>query len=344
MVYLRAVIEENKKRLLVHKNIEQVAYHSLHSKIDIDKADYELSPEEEIAFCGYIDQPTDVENIRSIISKTPQKGVSAISNVYKLLGLFLAENNLLLNKLQNKFQQSELKQKYFITKFARDFEEQLLNSIDSSPDDNHGILIKFIYGYNVNEKELVHALENIPNWSIDIQLLILLEDIEKKLLQVKYINKSAEDTVRQILNNFSNAIKKITTNRRVSHEPFTIADEYDVQDILYVILKPIFPNLKEEDPIPKVGGKSTKIDLILREENILIETKMIKSSDKNERNFIEELKVDIESYHSCQWLKTLFFFVYDPQNKTRDLSNFTELNGIRTKNRHTFNVEVIILN
>ncbi|MBK8279492.1 MAG: hypothetical protein IPK94_04830 [Saprospiraceae bacterium] len=121
-------------------------------------------------------------------------------------------------------------------------------------------------------------------------------------------------------------------------------DEYDVQDISYVILKSIFPNLREEDPIPKVGGKSTKIDLILREEKILIEVKMIKAKDSNETHFIEQLKADFESYHECKWLRKLFCFVYDPYKKTRDISNFNDLNGERTKGEHNFNVEVIVAN
>ena len=43
---------------------------------------------------------------------------------------------------------------------------------------------------------------------------------------------------------------------------FNLKMKYDVQDILYVMLKPVFPKMKAEDPIPKVGATSTKIDLI----------------------------------------------------------------------------------
>jgi hypothetical protein len=93
-----------------------------------------------------------------------------------------------------------------------------------------------------------------------------------------------------------------------------------------------------------VGAKSTKIDLILREEKVLIEVKMIKERDSNETEFIEQLKKDFESYHQCQWLEKLFCFVYDPNRKTRDLANFMDLNGERSKNGHSFSVEVIVAN
>jgi hypothetical protein len=82
----------------------------------------------------------------------------------------------------------------------------------------------------------------------------------------------------------------------------------------------------------------------LRDEKILIEVKMIKGKDSNEIHFIEQLKVDFESYHECKWLKKLFCFVYDPFKKTKDISNFHDLNGNRTKGEHSFNVELIIAN
>jgi hypothetical protein len=50
-------------------------------------------------------------------------------------------------------------------------------------------------------------------------------------------------------------------------------------------------------PFQKLEQKSTKVDLILREERILIEVKMIKEKDSNETEVIEQLKKDFESYH-----------------------------------------------
>ena len=151
-----------------------------------------------------------------------------------------------------------------------------------------------------------------------------------------------EIQVTQILNNFGNAVKKITQERRVSHPSFKIADEYDVQDLLYVILKSVYPKLIAEDPISKVGSKSTKIDLILREQGILIEVKIINVMGNSENKIIDDLKKDIESYHVCQWLKILICFVYDPQNLIKDNHNFKQLEAPRTKNEHTFDVKIVI--
>ena len=151
-----------------------------------------------------------------------------------------------------------------------------------------------------------------------------------------------EIQVIQILKNFGNAIKKITQKRRKDHKSFEITNEYDVQDLLYVILKCIYPKLISEDPIPKNGSKSTKIDLILREQEILIEVKVINATGNSENSIIDDLKKDFESYHACQWLKTLICFVYDPQNLIKDNHNFKQLEAPRTKNGHTFEVKIVI--
>ncbi len=344
MVYLREILKQNKEKLFQFKNIELAAYLYLHSYEEFANHNFELTPEEEIAFKGYTKESVEASTIVSIVSKTPIKGISAISNVYKLSGLYLSAQTELNQKLLEKYQQSNLKQKYFLTKIDPSLKTQLEKEVLELNSEPMAILIRTILDrVNVSELELDAALNKILSGSeIDVQLQIILEDIENALLSVRYVNKSADEVVRDILNHFSNAIQKIIKNRRKDHPDFKIEDEYDLQDILYVVLKSVFPNLRDEDAIGKVGAKTTKIDLIIREEGILIEAKMIKVKDSNESHFIEELKVDFESYHECKWLRKLFCFVYDPHKKTRDISSFNDLNGERTKGHHSFSVEVIV--
>ena len=345
MVYLREILKHNKSKLFQYKNIELATYLYVQSFVELSNQAFELSPEEEVALIGYKKERIEVSKVVSIISKAPIKGISATSNIYKFAGLYLSAKKELAQQLKEKYQQSDLKQKYLLSKIEPSFKSQLSKEVSESSNPL-AILIKTAFDSNSgNEEELNTALQSITSGTeIDVQSQILLEDIEKTLLRTKFVNKTADEVVRDVLNNFSNAIQKIVTGRRQNHPDFKIEDEYDVQDVLYVVLKSIFSNLREEDPIPKVGAKSTKIDLILREEKILIEVKMIKAKDSNETHFIEQLKVDFESYHECKWLRKLFCFVYDPYKKTRDISNFNDLNGERTKGGHNFDVEVIVAN
>jgi len=345
MVYLREILKYNKEKLVQYKNIELAAYLYIQSFDELPDHSFELSPEEEVGLIGYKKEYIEISKVVSIISKAPLKGLSATSNIYKFAGLYLSAKKELKQQLKEKFQQSDLKQKYFLTKIDADLKTQLEKEV-LELDEPLALIIMAIFDISkVNETLLSNALQTVTSVTeIDVQLQILLEDIESALLRIRYDNKSADEMVRDILNNFSNSIQKIIKNRRKDHPNFIIEDEYDVQDVLYVILKSVFPNLRDEDAIAKVGAKSTKIDLIIREERILVEVKMIKKKDSNETHFIEELKVDFESYHKCQWLRKLFCFVYDPYKKTRDISNFNDLNGDRTKGEHSFDVEVILTN
>ncbi|GGA95708.1 hypothetical protein [Mucilaginibacter rubeus] len=343
MVYLRQYILENLRRLSQNRNIELAAYLAIASPQKLFHNNFELTPDEEVALKGYKQENIESKVIQSIVSKPKIKGMDATSNIYKFLGLYLADNIGLKSVMDQKFAQSELKQKYFIAKLAPDYTALLVQEVNSRTSDPISTVIRYILNISVcHEQDLDNAILYLSKVEPDFQLQILFEDLESVLLKVKYLNKQAEEMVRDILNNFSNAVQKVVKERRKGHPAYAIVDEYDVQDILYVILKCVFPLLRDEDPIPKVGGKSTKIDLILRQEDILIEVKMIKSADSNETHFIEQLKVDFESYHECKWLKKLFCFVWDPYKKTRDIANFHDLNGIRNKNEHTFDVEVIV--
>jgi len=346
MVYLREILKHNKAKLIQNKNIELAAYLYIQCFEEIPNHSFELTPEEEIALIGYKKEFVDVSKVVSIVSKPPVKGLSAISNVYKLAGLYLSAKSELSQKLSEKYQQSDLKQKYFLYRIEPSLKPELENEVKTLKNDPLAVLIKAVFDKAlVNETEVNIALQTVTEVdNIDVQLQILLEDFERTLRSIRYINKSADEVVRDILNNFSNAVQKIINNRRKGHNNFEIKDEYDVQDILYVIFKSVFPNLRDEDAIGKVGAKTTKIDLIIREERILVEVKMIKEKDSNETHFIEQLKADFESYHECKWLRKLFCFVYDPYKKTRDISNFYDLNGDRTKGEHNFNVEVIVAN
>lgn len=346
MVYLREILIQNREKIFQHKNIELAAYLFVHSLEQLSQHSFELSPDEEVALGGYKKESVEVAKIVSIVSKAPIKGIGAVSNVYKFAGLYLSAKNELSQHLKEKYQQSDLKQKYFLTKIEPALKSQLKIDVLTMADQPLAVLINTIYySEEIAELQLNAALKSVlTQKELDVQLQILLEDIENALLSIRYVNKTADELLRDILNNFSNAIQKLIKNRRKDHPDFIIKDEYDVQDILYVILKSVFPNLRDEDPIAKVGAKSTKIDLVIREEKILVEIKMIKEKDSNEVALIEQLKVDIESYHECKWLEKLFCFVYDPYKKTKDVSNFNDLNGQRTKGKHSFDTEVIVTN
>lgn len=120
----------------------------------------------------------------------------------------LSAKNELNQQLKEKYLQSDLKQKYFLSKIEPSLQIQLSKEVLGLNNDSLTVLIKTVYDTNtVNETELNTALQSVTSGIyIDVQMQILLEDIERALLQTRFVNKTADEVVREVLNNFSNAI------------------------------------------------------------------------------------------------------------------------------------------
>ena len=67
-------------------------------------------------------------------------------------------------------------------------------------------------------------------------------------------------------------------NRHDKRAPLEIDDEYDVQDALHAILKLHFKDIREEEYTPSYAGSSSRVDFLLKEEQIVIEVKKLEKS------------------------------------------------------------------
>jgi hypothetical protein len=95
-----------------------------------------------------------------------------------------------------------------------------------------------------------------------------------------------------------------------------VNDEYDVQDLLRGILVGLFGDVRGEEPTPSHGGLASRMDLFLKNEKIVIETKMTRSG-LTQRKVAEQLAVDKEFYRSHEGCRVLVCFVYDPSRHLR---------------------------
>jgi hypothetical protein len=124
------------------------------------------------------------------------------------------------------------------------------------------------------------------------------------------------DTLVQVLRRF-HAFAIDLQRRRAGKPAFEIRDEYDVQDLLYALLKLHFMDVQREEPSPSFAGASSRIDFLLRELDLAIEVKMIRES-LTARELGQELITDVARYFEHPKCKCLVFFIYDPQ---RGLAN-----------------------
>jgi len=150
-----------------------------------------------------------------------------------------------------------------------------------------------------------------------------------------------ESAILEIIDSFQ-VISKFMANRKHKRPAFIIENEYDVQDLLYCIIRSTFRKSKLEEWTPKLAGKSKRVDIVLPDEEILVETKCIRNS-QHTKTIVDELMIDIESYHSHPNCKKIIFFIWDPNGYIIDPFAITDdLSGIRVKGKSQFSVRVII--
>ena len=124
-----------------------------------------------------------------------------------------------------------------------------------------------------DEKIINDQLTN--NENADAIDIALYDRLLRKFTSIKYKDLTCVELVKNVFMNFQDSIKHITTGRRKGHNPFPIRDEYDVQDLSYLILRSRFRDLAFENPHFKRGGTNSKVDLMIESEGVDIELKIM---------------------------------------------------------------------
>ena len=121
---------------------------------------------------------------------------------------------------------------------------------------------------------------------------------------------------------------------KVNRPTVKIVDEYDVQDLMHALLKLHFDDVRPEEWTPSTGGKSARMDFLLKPERVVVETKMTREN-LGQKEVGDELIIDMKRYRAHPECKILVCFVYDPKGYChapaaleRDLSG--EEAGFRT--------------
>jgi len=132
-------------------------------------------------------------------------------------------------------------------------------------------------------------------------------------------------------------LRSTTSNRK----GIEIKNEYDVQNLLWALLETRFSDVRDEEPTPSQAGKSARADFLLRDEEIIVETKMTRSG-LSDGKLGDELILDIERYRKHPHCKALFCFVYDPNHRLenpigleKDLSRSVDGLPVRVRIRPT---------
>lgn len=147
-----------------------------------------------------------------------------------------------------------------------------------------------------------------------------------------------EKILFDILDNFHSFCNQLK-NRHNNRASIEITDEYDVQDLLHSILKLHFKDVREEEYTPSYAGSSTRMDFLLKSENIVIEVK--KTRDKlSDKEIGQQLILDVAHYKNHPNCNALKCFIYDPENRVKNPRGLE--NDLNRLSDDTLSVHILI--
>jgi hypothetical protein len=148
--------------------------------------------------------------------------------------------------------------------------------------------------------------------------------------------------IRKILNNFYMHLETMYESHvhgkagitKDNLDKIKIANEYDVQRILYSLIKPIFPEARVEVS-NDTGYGTIRYDIFIEKFDAVIEVKCSRPS-MTEKSLTEELGSDIFHYK----YSNIFFFIYDKEKVIRNSTSFINTyNGSFDRK----NIEIILI-
>jgi len=141
------------------------------------------------------------------------------------------------------------------------------------------------------------------------------------LVTVKQVKESELNKLLTLLKRFHKITQELR-DRRTNREPLVIKDEYDVQYLLSALLKLHFDDVRKEEFSPSNSGANTRLYFVLKEEKIIVETKMT-NEKMSTKTLGEELLIDISRYKSYPDCTDLVIFVYDKGDYINNKRGFT---------------------
>lgn len=166
------------------------------------------------------------------------------------------------------------------------------------------------------ESRLLHAILAVRDANLDIADAALLvaaasSAVGSGLAGTGHGRQAAVHTVVGVLRRIPAIVREMNKRHNGRSPLADIKDEYDVQDLLRGVLSGLFDDVRDEEYTPSHASLTSRVDLMLKREQIVIEAKMTRAS-LGQRKVTEELAIDKELYRSHPDCKTLVCFVYDP--------------------------------
>jgi hypothetical protein len=148
---------------------------------------------------------------------------------------------------------------------------------------------------------------------------------------------SAQSRVVDLCRRFLEVADQLA-KRHDKRETLVVDDEYDVQDLMHALLWIDFQDVRSEEYTPSYAGSSSRIDFILKREQLALEIKFAHKS-KTAKAIGDELLIDIGRYKEHRDVKVLICFIHDPE---RRIQNSRGLEGDLTGPHDHLQVIVVV--
>lgn len=141
----------------------------------------------------------------------------------------------------------------------------------------------------------------------------VVDNIQSEIERTWEVGRPAQDAVHLIegicrkFHVFARSLLKRHDNRATVE----ISDEYDVQDLMNALLRLHFEDVRAEEVSPSYAGSSSRMDFLLKREQVVVEVKMTRANLRQKR-VVSQLIEDKERYRTHHDCRVLVCFVYDP--------------------------------
>lgn len=106
---------------------------------------------------------------------------------------------------------------------------------------------------------------------------------------------------------------------------WVIDNEYHVQDMLWVILAPIFPDLDDEEWLKSLGQHHPRADLAIPSLHVIIEVKFARKDGKSFGDLIQEVAADASTYlQDGSGYSSIVAFIWDDAARTEEHSELRQ--------------------
>ena len=178
--------------------------------------------------------------------------------------------------------------------------------------------------------EFKNSYINPPPTLIKAIFVYVFDEIVKETSSVPP-NHWGKNDIITFLENIKIGLRKWTwedapKTKNSSPIKWQIENEYHVQNLLYVLLSPIFPDIQDEVFTTQIGQKTPRIDLHLPSINLIIEVKYRKDTRKSFQSLIGEIAEDVSLYRADpKFKKSIFICVlWDATMSTQEHVKFNE--------------------